>query len=79
MILMIGPKIKTTILRYSTRDVILNLLKKAGVRDPTGELLKEVDSWDVWNIDKDRSNELHNMSSDWLEKYVTLSMLLTTC
>ena len=73
MIFMVVPKIKTPILSYyilfySARDVILNLLKKAGVRDPTGELLKEVDSWDIWNIDRDRSNELRRMSSAWLEK-----------
>ncbi|KAK2192806.1 hypothetical protein NP493_22g03013 [Ridgeia piscesae] len=48
------------------RTLILSLLRKAGLNDPTGQLVKEVDGWDIWNIDKDRANQLRRMSQEWL-------------
>ena len=56
---------------FADRTLILNLLNMAGLNDPTGQLVKEIDGWDTWNIDKDRPNELRRMSQEWLEKYVT--------
>ena len=44
-------------------------LAACGLKDPHKYFSKELDSWDVWNLDeKDRQGDLRRMCRDWLDR-----------
>ena len=47
----------------------MDTLRKCNLKDQHNYLPKELDSWDVWNVDdKDRAGEIRRISRAWLEK-----------
>lgn len=56
---------------YVSRTTVLDILNSIGLQDPHRQMQKELDSWDIWNIeDADRKKELKMMCSQWLERWV---------
>ncbi|KAK7114553.1 WD repeat-containing protein 97-like isoform X2 [Littorina saxatilis] len=54
------------------RTTVLDILNSIGLQDPHRQMQKELDSWDIWNIeDADRKKELKMMCSQWLERWMT--------
>ena len=51
------------------RTMIQDILQNSGLKDPHNYLPKELDGWDVWNIDdRYRRAELRKMVDEWLDK-----------
>ena len=51
------------------RSQVLEALNVSGLKDPHGYLPKELDQWDVWNLDdSDRGSELRRLCKDWLDR-----------
>ena len=49
---------------------MLDTLNSIGLQDPHRQLQKELDSWDIWNIEEtDRKKDLKKMCSQWLDRY----------
>ena len=65
------------------RTVVLDTLNSIGLQDPHRQLQKELDSWDIWNIEEtDRKKDLKKMCSQWLDRYFPPSsslLLLLLC
>ena len=56
------------------RSQVLEALNVSGLKDPHGYLPKELDQWDVWNLDdSDRGSELRRLCKEWLDRYVFIS------
>ncbi|XP_062569311.1 WD repeat-containing protein 97-like isoform X2 [Saccostrea cucullata] len=54
------------------RMTVLDLLSSIGHQDPQKFFSKELDSWDIWNVDEeDRKGELRKMSQQWLDRWMT--------
>ena len=61
---------------------MLDTLNSIGLQDPHRQLQKELDSWDIWNIEEtDRKKDLKKMCSQWLDRYFppSTSLLLLLC
>ena len=57
---------------FQNRNQVFEALSVAGLKDQHNYFKKELDGWDVWNLeDKDRSAELRRMCKDWLDRYET--------
>ena len=55
---------------------MLDILNSIGLQDPHRQLQKELDSWDIWNIEEtDRKKDLKKMCSQWLDRYFDLVFL----
>jgi len=55
------------------RNIVLDILNNVGLLDPHRQLSKELDGWDIWNLDEsNRLEELHRICDDFLEKLVLL-------
>ena len=47
----------------------MEAMKLSGMKDDRKYLVKELDSWDVWNLDEStRSADIRRLCSDWLDK-----------
>ncbi len=56
-------------LLFYSRKQCVSLLKSCGLKDDNAYLTKELDQWDVWNMDEDdRPHELRRMAKEWLDK-----------
>ncbi|ESO96594.1 hypothetical protein LOTGIDRAFT_239301 [Lottia gigantea] len=54
------------------RMLVCDILANCGLQDPHRQLEKELDLWDIWNIDEeDRKKELRNMCYQWLDRWMT--------
>ncbi|XP_048253419.1 WD repeat-containing protein 97-like isoform X2 [Haliotis rufescens] len=54
------------------RSTIMDTLFGCGLQDPHHNFLKELDSWDIWNLDdSDRKMELRRMCQQWLNRWMT--------
>ena len=48
----------------------MDILNSIGLQDPHRQLQKELDSWDIWNMeDADRKKDLKKMCSQWLDRW----------
>ena len=53
------------------RFVVLSLLTDSGMQDPHKHLPKELDSWDIWNVEEDdRKADLRKLCQQWLDRWV---------
>ncbi|CAG5117443.1 unnamed protein product, partial [Candidula unifasciata] len=53
------------------RSAVLDAMRNLGLVDPHRQLQKELDFWDVWSIEEAKlRQELHNMCSEWLERWM---------
>lgn len=58
-----------TFVCFRHRKLVMETIRDCGLKDPHNYLPKELDSWDVWNLDdSDRGTELRNISRNWLDK-----------
>ena len=49
----------------------MEILKLCGLKDDNNYLTKELDTWDLWDMDEDeRPHELRRMCREWLDKLV---------
>ncbi|CAD5122796.1 DgyrCDS11202 [Dimorphilus gyrociliatus] len=56
----------------SVRNLISDIWKLFGIKDPQNFFKKELDEWDIWGIsEKDRPSEIRRMAVHWLEKWLT--------
>lgn len=56
----------------SIRNLITDIWKLLGIRDPQNFYKKELDEWDIWGIsEKDRPAEVRRLASHWLDKWFT--------
>nr|KAG5693101.1 hypothetical protein BaRGS_014051 [Batillaria attramentaria] len=54
------------------RVVVLDVLNAIGLQDPHRQLQKELDSWDIWNVEEaDHKKDLKKMCSQWLDRWMT--------
>ncbi|XP_067652672.1 WD repeat-containing protein 97-like isoform X2 [Haliotis asinina] len=54
------------------RSSIMDTLFGCGLQDPHRNFQKELDSWDIWNLDdSDRKMELRRMCQQWLNRWMT--------
>ncbi|XP_052231228.1 WD repeat-containing protein 97-like isoform X3 [Dreissena polymorpha] len=54
------------------RTMVNAILTSAGLQDPHKFLPKELDSWDIWNVEEDdRKSDLRKMSHQWLDRWMT--------
>ena len=50
-------------------DIFLSL----GLQDMHNYFFKELDGWDIWNVDEEnRKKELNAMARRWIEKWLAL-------
>ena len=50
-----------------------NIMNAVGLQDPHKFLGKELDSWDIWNVEEeDRKADLRKMCHQWLDRWVWL-------
>ena len=55
----------------------MEILKLCGLKDDNKYLTKELDTWDLWDMDEDeRPHELRRMCREWLDKLVKYSHVL---
>ena len=51
------------------RRKVKEILKVCGLKDDSDYLTRELDTWDVWDMDEDeRPHELRRMCREWLDK-----------
>ena len=49
----------------------MDILVGGGLQDPQKFLPKELDTWDIWNVDEeDRKGDLRKMCQAWLDRSV---------
>lgn len=49
----------------------METLSTSGLQDPHSHMVKELDSWDIWNVEEaDRKADLRTMCQQWLDRYV---------
>lgn len=54
------------------RGTIQSILTNCGLQDPHKYLPKELDSWDIWNVEEDdRKTDLRKMCQQWLDRWMT--------
>ena len=59
------------------RNIVLNILNNVGLVDPHSQLSKELDGWDIWNLEEtNHAEELGRMCDDFLEKLVKAGYIL---
>lgn len=54
------------------RVTTMDMLKSCGLHDSQKYLMKELDSWDIWNVEEaDRKADLRKMCHSWLDRWMT--------
>ncbi|XP_048765698.2 WD repeat-containing protein 97-like isoform X2 [Ostrea edulis] len=54
------------------RMTVTDLLSAIGLQDPQKFFPKELDSWDIWNVEEeDRKGDLRKMCQQWLDRWMT--------
>lgn len=54
------------------RMTVIDLLSSIGLQDPQKFFSKELDSWDIWNVEEeDRKGDLRKMCQQWLDRWMT--------
>ncbi|XP_041375421.1 WD repeat-containing protein 97-like isoform X2 [Gigantopelta aegis] len=54
------------------RSTVLAILSRGGLHDPYKKLIRELDSWDIWSLERDdRKAELRHMVNQWLNRWMT--------
>ncbi|XP_060556270.1 WD repeat-containing protein 97-like [Ruditapes philippinarum] len=54
------------------RAVVITILTSIGMQDQHKFLPKELDSWDIWNVEEDdRKSDLRKMCHQWLDRWMT--------
>ncbi|XP_033754622.1 WD repeat-containing protein 97-like isoform X2 [Pecten maximus] len=54
------------------RLTIVESLAASGLQDPHKHIQKELDSWDIWNVEEDdRKADLRKMAQQWLDRWMT--------
>ncbi|KAL3860750.1 hypothetical protein ACJMK2_010825 [Sinanodonta woodiana] len=54
------------------RSTVLEILYQFSLHDPHHYLGKELDSWDIWNVqEEDRKADLKKMCQQWLDRWMT--------
>ncbi|KAL4234274.1 hypothetical protein ACF0H5_005924 [Mactra antiquata] len=54
------------------RSEVMTILTNCGLQDQHKFLPKELDSWDIWNVEEDdRKSDLRKMCHQWLDRWMT--------
>ncbi|XP_052816853.1 uncharacterized protein LOC128243253 isoform X2 [Mya arenaria] len=54
------------------RDLVNTIFQSAGLQDQHKYLPRELDSWDIWNVEEDdRKADLRKMCHQWLDRWMT--------
>ncbi|OWF56397.1 WD repeat-containing protein [Mizuhopecten yessoensis] len=54
------------------RITVAESLSASGLQDPHKHIPKELDSWDIWNVEEDdRKADLRKMAQQWLDRWMT--------
>ncbi|XP_055955273.1 WD repeat-containing protein 97 [Patella vulgata] len=54
------------------RSLVCDILINCGLQDSHRQLEKELDSWDIWNLEEeDRKTDLRVMCHQWLDRWMT--------
>lgn len=54
---------------FVTRVTTMDMLTSCGLQDQQKYFIKELDSWDIWNVEEaDRKADLRKMCYSWLDR-----------